>query len=84
MAKPCAKNASYGLSACMCGMPHGSRYMVALDSILEFLTGDEVSGRHWDGDLIGDFKIGAFPIKIRCGSSSPCYVAVSSITDLCD
>ena len=49
----------------MCGMPHGSRYMVALDLILEFLTGDEMSGRHSDGDLIGDFKIGAFPIKIR-------------------
>lgn len=40
--------------------------MVALDLILEFLTGDEVSGRHSDGDLIGDFKIGAFPTKIRC------------------
>lgn len=68
----------------MCGMPHGSRYMVALDLILEFLTGDEVSGRHSDGDLIGDFKIGAFPIKIRCDSSSSYYVAVSSVIDLCD
>ena len=67
MAKPCAKNASYGLSARMCGMPHGSRYMVALDLMLEFLTLDDVSGRHSDG-VIGDFKVGAFPIKIRLGS----------------
>ena len=54
----------------MCGMPHESRYIVAPDLTLEFLTGDEVSGRHSDGDLSDDFKMGchAFPIKIRLGA----------------